>query len=61
MQESQIVKLLNENELADVEVLKRDEEYVLVNFYFDFDKENSNTTKQNPGEYLILKNNQLYY
>ena len=32
MQESQIVKLLNENELADVEVLKRDEEYVLVNF-----------------------------
>ncbi|MBQ5695886.1 MAG: hypothetical protein IIV48_04450 [Clostridium sp.] len=39
MQESQIVKLLNENELADVEVLKRDEEYVLINFYFDFDKD----------------------
>ena len=39
MIKSLIVKLLNENELADVEVLKSNDEFALINFYFDFDKD----------------------
>ena len=39
MQELEIINILKENDLSDVEVLKNEEEYVLVNFYFDFDKE----------------------
>lgn len=39
MQESQIIKILNENELSEVEVLKKDDDFVLINFYFDFDKD----------------------
>ena len=39
MQESQIIKKLNENDLSDVEVLKSDDEFALINFYFDFDKD----------------------
>ena len=39
MQELEIVKILKENDLSDVEVLKNTEEYILVNFYFDFDKD----------------------
>ena len=39
MQESQIIKILNENDLSDVEVLKSDDEFALINFYFDFDKD----------------------
>ena len=37
MQELEIINILKENDLSDVEVLKNEEEYVLVNFYFDFD------------------------
>ena len=32
MQESKIIKILNENNLSDIEVLKRDDEFVLINF-----------------------------
>ncbi|WP_297711864.1 hypothetical protein [Clostridium sp.] len=39
MQESQIIKILNENDLSDIEILKKDEEFALINFYFDFDKD----------------------
>ena len=39
MKESQIIKILNQNDLSEVEVLKKGEEFVLINFYFDFDKE----------------------
>ena len=39
MQESQIIKILNENNLSDVEVLKSNDEFALINFYFDFDKD----------------------
>ena len=39
MQESQIIKILNENELSEIEVLKKDDDFVLINFYFDFDKD----------------------
>ena len=36
MQELEIINILKENDLSDVEVLKNEEEDVLVNFYFDF-------------------------
>ncbi|WP_300856851.1 hypothetical protein [uncultured Clostridium sp.] len=39
MKESQIIKILNENDLSDVEVLKSENEFALINFYFDFDKD----------------------
>ena len=38
MQELEIINILKENDLSDVEVLKNEEEYVLVNFYFDLIK-----------------------
>ena len=39
MQESKIVNILNNNDLGDVEVLKKSKDFTLVNFYFDFDKD----------------------
>ena len=45
MQELEIVKILKENDLSDVEVLKNTEEYILVNFYFDFDKDLQDAAK----------------
>lgn len=39
MKESQITKILQENGLSEVEILKKEEEFVLINFYFDFDKD----------------------
>ena len=39
MQESKIVNILNNNDLGDVEVLKKGKDFTLVNFYFDFDKD----------------------
>lgn len=39
MQESQIIEILNGNNLSDIEVLKKDDNFVLINFYFDFDKD----------------------
>lgn len=45
MQELEIVRILKENDLSDVEVLKNEEKYVLVNFYFDFDKDLQDAAK----------------
>ena len=50
MQELEIVKILKENDLSDVEVLKNTEEYVLVNFYFDFDKDLQDAAKAYANE-----------
>ena len=43
--ELEIINILKENDLSDVEVLKNEEEYVLVNFYFDFDKDLQDAAK----------------
>ena len=45
MQELEIINILKENDLLDVEVLKNEEKYVLVNFYFDFDKDLQDAAK----------------
>lgn len=45
MQELEIINILKENDLSDVEVLKNEEKYVLVNFYFDFDKDLQDAAK----------------
>ena len=50
MQELEIVKILKENDLSDVEVLKNTEEYILVNFYFDFDKDLQDAAKAYANE-----------
>lgn len=50
MQELEIIKILKENDLSDVEVLKNTEEYVLVNFYFDFDKDLQDAAKAYANE-----------
>ena len=50
MQELEIVKILKENDLSDVEVLKNTEEYILVNFYFDFDKDLQDDAKAYANE-----------
>ncbi|WP_196001348.1 hypothetical protein [Clostridium sp. 1001271B_151109_B4] len=50
MQELEIIKILKENDLSDIEVLKNTEEYVLVNFYFDFDKDLQDAAKAYANE-----------
>lgn len=45
MQELEIINILKENDLSDVEVLENEEKYVLVNFYFDFDKDLQDAAK----------------
>ena len=50
MQELEIVKILKENDLSDVEVSKNTEEYILVNFYFDFDKDLQDAAKAYANE-----------
>lgn len=39
MQKTQIINVLKENDLSDVEILRSQDELLLVNFYFDFDKD----------------------
>ena len=39
MNASNIVAMLNENDLAEVEVLRDNDDALLVNFYYDFDKD----------------------
>ena len=55
MQESQIIKILNENELSEVEVLKKDDDFVLINFYFDFDKDVLDAAKAYSNEEIKLE------
>lgn len=50
MQELEIVNILKENDLSEVEVLKNTEEYILVNFYFDFDKDLQDAAKAYANE-----------
>ena len=55
MQESKIIKILTENNLSDIEVLKRDDEFVLINFYFDFDKDVLDAAKAYSNEESSLE------
>ncbi len=55
MQESQIIKILNENELSEIEVLKKDDDFVLINFYFDFDKDVLDAAKTYSNEESSLE------
>ena len=55
MQESQIIKILNENELWEIEVLKKDDDFVLINFYFDFDKDVLDAAKAYSNEESSLE------
>lgn len=55
MQESQIIKILNENELSEIEVLKKDDDFVLINFYFDFDKDVLDAAKSYSNEESSLE------
>ena len=55
MQESQIIKILNENELSEIEVLKKDDDFVLINFYFDFDKDVLDAAKAYSNEESSLE------
>lgn len=57
MKESQIIKILKENDLSEVEVLKKEEEYILVNFYFDFDKDLLDAAKAYANEESKLEEN----
>ena len=50
MQELEIVKILKEIDLSNEEVLKNTEEYILVNFYFDFDKDLQDAAKAYANE-----------
>ena len=67
MQELEIINILKENDLSDVEVLKNEEEYVLVNFYFDFDKDLQDAAKayanseSNEEEFSIPWYNEYYF
>lgn len=56
MQELEIINILKENDLSDVEVLKNEEEYVLVNFYFDFDKDLQDAAKDMQIVKVMKKN-----
>ena len=55
MQESPGVVLLNENELSEIEVLKKDDDFVLINFYFDFDKDVLDAAKAYSNEESSLE------
>lgn len=39
MKVTEIVKYLSQNDLSEVEILKSTKEFLLVNFYLDFDKD----------------------
>lgn len=57
MQVSQIIEVLKENDLSEVEVLRNEEEYVLVNFYFDFDKDLKDAAKAYANDESGLEEN----
>ena len=67
MQELEIINILKENDLSDVEVLKNEEKYVLVNFYFDFDKDLQDAAKEyansesNEEEFSNAGYNEYYF
>ncbi|WP_294371973.1 hypothetical protein [uncultured Clostridium sp.] len=47
---SEIRNFLEDNDLSDVEEIKQEEEYVLIKFYYDFDKEELSAAKSYSNE-----------
>lgn len=45
MKSSEIINYLEDNDLADIEELKKKSNYVILKFYYDFDKEEINSAK----------------
>ncbi|MCE5222286.1 MAG: hypothetical protein LLF98_13840 [Clostridium sp.] len=45
MKSSEILNYLEDNDLADIEEIKRKSNYTIVRFYYDFDKEELNAAK----------------
>lgn len=45
MKSSEIINYLEDNDLADIEELKRKSNYVVLKFYYDFDKEEISAAK----------------
>lgn len=39
MNKSEIINILKENQLSEIEVLRAEKDMILINFYFDFDKD----------------------
>lgn len=45
MKSSEILNYLEDNDLADIEEIKRKSNYTIMRFYYDFDKEELNAAK----------------
>lgn len=45
MKSSEIINYLEDNDLTDIEELKKKSNYVILKFYYDFDKEEINSAK----------------
>ncbi|MDR3597901.1 hypothetical protein [Clostridium sp.] len=45
MKSSEIINYLEDNDLADVEEIKQKSNYVIIRFYYDFDKEELSAAK----------------
>jgi hypothetical protein len=45
MKSSEIIKYLEDNDLEDIEEIKQKGDYVLIRFYYDFDKEEISAAK----------------
>ncbi|WP_297424410.1 hypothetical protein [Clostridium sp.] len=50
MKSSEIINFLEENDLADVEEIKRKGNYVIIKFFYDFDKEELSAAKAYSNE-----------
>ncbi|WP_294401359.1 hypothetical protein [uncultured Clostridium sp.] len=47
---SEIKSFLEDNDLSDVEEIKQEDDYILVKFYYDFDKEELSAAKSYSNE-----------
>lgn len=45
MKSSEIISYLEDNDLADIEEIKQKSDYVIIRFYYDFDKEELSAAK----------------
>ena len=45
MKSSEIINYLEDNDLADIEELKQKSNYIIIRFYYDFDKEEISAAK----------------
>lgn len=50
MDSSELISYLEENGLADVEEVKQNDEYAVIKFYYDFDKEEISAAKSYSNE-----------